>query len=41
MNTRSGPCASERDDLLDLGEREPQASSLRYECQQTQHVRRI
>src|SRR5206468_9073031 len=38
MDARRGPRAAERDDLLDLRERQAEPTSLTDECEQPQHV---
>jgi hypothetical protein len=35
MHARRGPIPSERHDVRDLGERQPEPTSLPYECEQT------
>jgi hypothetical protein len=41
VNTRGGSGASERDDLLDLGQREPQPACPSDELKQPQYARQI
>jgi hypothetical protein len=41
VDARRGAGASEPDDVLDLGEREPEAAGLTHEAEESQHVRWI